>query len=185
MYLGQKNTTYADRLPCLKWSEVDHEYVNSSILGDHNFCRKPYHVGEFDDVDEIYREWCFTTDGRQACQTTSSDLYISVKGFKKEVKKTIYPTKTVYRKQWGKCASFEVSESFESILIKSPVTLNVNLHGQNQFYSVELVASLQLVSYHEFEVTVSKTMDLFHPGQPCYEGRTYDQSLFILNLMFR
>ena len=76
MYVGKKNSTQYNN-PCLNWAEMDHVYTNSSMLGNHNYCRKPYNDGLEDFYDEE-QEWCFTEDGPSPCRVVTCDKYVTV-----------------------------------------------------------------------------------------------------------
>ena len=56
IYVGEKNTTSrgTGERPCLKWTEVEHEFGGYPEVGDHNFCRNPGN-------DRPRGEWCYIT----------------------------------------------------------------------------------------------------------------------------
>ena len=75
MYVGQENNSNDG--PCMNWSEVDHKYRNSSLLGNHNFCRKPYNEQREELIVED-KEGCFTNQGPVACYVSTCDRYVTV-----------------------------------------------------------------------------------------------------------
>ena len=58
IYVGTSNTSIDG--PCLKWTNVEHEFVNSPGIGDHNYCRNP-------DNGKFKQEICFTDNGTSPC----------------------------------------------------------------------------------------------------------------------
>ena len=58
MYVGSVNVSTSG--PCLKWTEVDHEFLNSPGIGDHNYCRNP-------DSKMFKQEMCITENGTAPC----------------------------------------------------------------------------------------------------------------------
>jgi hypothetical protein len=46
--------------PCLKWTDVYHEFINSPGIGDHNYCRNP-------DKNIFKQEICITDNGTAPC----------------------------------------------------------------------------------------------------------------------
>ena len=58
MYVGSVNDSTSG--PCLKWTEVDHGFVNITGIGDDNYCRNP-------DGNIFKQEICITDNGTAPC----------------------------------------------------------------------------------------------------------------------
>ena len=183
MYVGSVNVSTSG--PCLKWTEVDHEFVNSSGIGDHNYCRNP-------DRNMFKQEICITDNETVPCDVRTCGNYnviflilmlcmfldpVSITGYSnkngKRVAHNIEPIKeNIYTRRHGKCSTFDLQTQFPEVKIESPVPATAIIHARRQFYSMELASMYIPLRHHKyFDIIISETLDLATDDRPCYAGR--------------
>ena len=123
------------------------------------------------------------------CSVRTCDKYVKVFGSHSSqgqggIVLKHFETKSL--KAHGKCFSYLTSNDkdlFAHVTILSPVPLAVYIHGKNQLYGMELSTKLQLTDYHQYEVGVSKVVDLAQSEQSCFSGTIFLILLFIIVLL--
>ena len=77
-----------------------------------------------------------------------------------------------YIRSNGVCSVFSLEghQNMRELVLRSPVPVNIYLHGKNQFYSRELRTYTSFNGKQSYVVTVKKIKNLETPGAPCSKG---------------
>ena len=72
----------------------------------------------------------------------------------------------------GVCSIFNLEgyQNVKELVLKSPVPVNIYLHGKNQFYSRELRTFTTFTGKQSYVVTVRKIKNLESTKAPCSTG---------------